>query len=130
MKTLTRLLMAGAIVCGSAVANAGEPAAIAPSDPGLARAESSFQSFASDWMKKMAAAEAHGKAAASGGAYRGYDDEFKIELKPTGSTAAPYVGLLRYQEHQCAGGGGSSCRVTSTTAVTEIFRFQGGRWVY
>jgi len=130
MKALTRLLMAGAIVCGSAVTSTGEPAAIAPSDPALARAEATFQSFASDWMKKMAAAEAHGKATASGGAYRGYADEFKIELKPTGSAAAPYVGLLRYQERQCAAGGASSCQVTSTTAVTEIFRFQGGRWVY
>jgi hypothetical protein len=130
MKALTRLLMAGAIVCGYAVTSSGEPAAIAPSDPGLVRAEATFQSFASDWMKKMAAAEAHGKATAGGRAYRGYADEFKIELKPTGSSAAPYVGLLRYQEHQCAAGGGSSCKVTSTTAVTEIFRFQGGRWVY
>jgi hypothetical protein len=129
MKAMSRLLMVGALVCGGAAAFAGEPAAIAPSDPSLERAEASFQSFASDWMKKLSAAEEHARKQAAGGAYRGYDDGFKTELKPTGSTAAPYVGLLRYQEHQCAAGSGA-CKVTSTTAVTEIFRFQGGRWVY
>jgi len=129
MRILARLLMVGAVAC-AATASAGEPASIAPSDPSLAKAEASFQSFASEWMRKMAAAEAHEKAKANGGVYRGYDDAFKIELKPTGSQTAPYVGLLRYQEHQCAAGGGGSCKATSTTAVTEIFRFQGGRWVY
>jgi hypothetical protein len=121
--------MVGALVCSGA-AGASEPAAIAPSDPGLERAESSFEAFAEDWMKKMEAAEAHAKRQAGGGAYRGYDGAFKIELKPTGSAAAPYVGLLRYQEQQCAAGSGPACKVTSTTQVTEIFRFQGGRWVY
>ena len=130
MKALARLLMVGAVTCAAAAVNASEPAAIAPSDPALAKAEASFQTFASEWMRKMAAAEAHEKAKAGGGAYRGYDDAFKIELKPTGSPTAPYVGLLRYQEHQCAAGGGASCKATSTTAVTEIFRFQGGRWAY
>ena len=104
--------------------------AIAPSDPGMARAEASFHDFAEEWMRKMAAAEAHAKKQAAGGSYRGYDDAFKIELKATGSSAAPYVGLLRYQEHQCAAGSPADCKVVGTTAVTEIFRFQGGRWIY
>lgn len=129
MKAVTLLVLMGALA-GASLAVAGEPAAIAPSDPGLARAESSFQSFAQDWMKKMAAAEAHEKAKAAGGAYRGYGDDFQIELKPTGSATAPYVGLLRYQERQCAAGGGRSCKVVGTTRVTEIFRYQGGRWIY
>jgi hypothetical protein len=129
MKALTRLLMVGAFAFAGA-AGAGEPAKIAGSDPSLARAEASFHDFAEEWMNKMDAAEAHARKQAAGGAYRGYADDFKVELKPTGSTAAPYVGLLRYQEHQCAAGGGSTCKVTGTTAVTEIFRFQGGRWVY
>lgn len=122
--------MVGALVCSGAASHAGEPAAIAPSDPSLARAEATFQTFAAGWMKKMEAAEKHAREQAAGGPYRGYDEGFKIELKPTGSTAAPYVGLLRYQEHQCAGGSSETCKVTGTTAVTEIFRFQGGRWVY
>jgi len=130
MKALTRLVTAGVFLLAGAAANAGEAAAIAPSDPGLARAEASFHDFAKEWMKKMAAAETHARKTAGGGSYRGYADDFKVELKPTGSTAAPYVGLLRYEERQCAAGGGPSCKVTGTTAVTEIFRFQGGRWVY
>lgn len=129
MKTVMRLLVAGVFWWGSSAA-LGEPAAIAPRDPAYAKAEAAFQTFAADWMKKMSAAEAHEKEKAHGGAYRGYGEDFKIELKPTGSSAAPYVGLLRYQEHQCAAGSGSGCRVVSTTAVTEIFRFQGGRWIY
>lgn len=129
MKTAIRFLMVGALAWGSSAA-LGEPAAIAASDPAYAKAEAAFQTFAADWMKKMSAAEAHEKQQARGGSYRGYGDDFKIELKPTGSPAAPYVGLLRYQEHQCAAGGGSGCRVLGTTAVTEIFRFQGGRWIY
>ena len=122
--------MAGALACVGASVSAGEPAAIAPSDPGLERAESSFQTFAQDWMKKMEAAEAHARKQAGGSSYRGYDDAFRIELKATGSAAAPYVGLLRYQEQQCAAGSDAACKVTGTTQVTEIFRFQGGRWIY
>ena len=129
MKALTGLLMLGALAFAGA-AGAGEPAKIASSDPSLARAEASFHDFAEEWMRKMESAEAHARKQAAGGAYRGYADGFKVELKPTGSTAAPYVGLLRYQENQCAAGSESACKVTSTTAVTEIFRFQGGRWVY
>jgi hypothetical protein len=130
MKVWGRLFLAGALAFAWTTASAGDPAAIAPSDPGLSRAEDSFHDFAEEWMKKMDAAEAHAKKQAAGGAYRGYAEGFKVELKPTGSTAAPYVGLLRYEEHQCAAGSGSGCKVTSTTAVTEIFRFQAGRWVY
>lgn len=130
MKVWIRLLAASAFLWTSGAAFASDPAAIAPSDPAFTRVESSFQTFAEEWMQKMAAAEAHEKKTSQGGGYRGYGEDFKIELKPTGSTVAPYVGLLRYQEHQCAAGDGANCRVTSTTAVTEIFRFQGGRWVY
>ena len=128
MKSVTRVLFAGVLACAT-TAFAGEPAKLAPSDPSAAKAEVAFQSFASEWMQKMEAAEAHEKKKAAGGAYRGYGEDFKIELKPTGSASAPYVGLLRYQEHQCAAGG-DTCKVVSTTAVTEIFRYQGGRWVY
>ena len=130
MKDWMRLVTASAFLWTSSAVLASEPAAIAPSDPAFARAESSFQGFAAEWMKKMAAAEAHGRKTSQGSTYRGYGDDFKIELKSTGSSVAPYVGLLRYQEHQCAAGKAESCQVTSTTAVTEIFRFQGGRWVY
>jgi hypothetical protein len=126
-----RTSIAGAVVALFAAAALAEPPASIPaSDPAMARAEASFQDFAKSWMQKMEAAEANNRKIANGGAFRGYDEGFKIELKPTGSASAPYVGLLRYEEQQCAAGSGGSCTVASTTLVTEIFRFQGGRWVY
>ncbi len=130
MSNLRGVWVAGALSLVCTAALAGPPASIPANDPAMARAEASFQDFAKGWMKKMEAAEAENRARAQGATFRGYDDDFKIELKPTGSGSAPYVGLLRYQEHECAAGSGSGCTVASTTAVTEIFRFQGGRWVY
>ncbi len=116
---------------------AGPPAAIPSSDPAHERAERSFNEFAKGWMQKMARAEsdnrAHPKREAGGGAsYRGYDDDFQIELKPTGSASAPWVGILRYHElmYSCADPAAKSCNTSKTTRVTEIFRFQGGKWVY
>jgi hypothetical protein len=130
MTSAKSFLAAGVISFCASAALAGPPASIPSSDPAMARAEASFQEFAQGWMKKMEAAEANNRAHANGGAFRGYDEDFKIELKPTGSASAPYVGLLRYEEQQCAAGSGGACSVASTTLVTEIFRFQGGRWVY
>lgn len=127
---LRALLVGGALFACATAGLAEPPASIPSSDPGMARAEASFQDFAKSWMQKMEAAEANNRQKAAGGGFRAYDEEFKIELKPTGSTSAPYVGLLRYEEQQCAAGSGGSCSVASTTLVTEIFRFQGGRWVY
>ena len=48
------------------------------------------------------------------------------------SPAAPFVGLLRYGEQlfSCSDTGATRCGVAHTTPVTEIFRFQNGRWVY
>jgi len=130
---LSTLLILGLAAC----AWAGPPAAIPNSDPAHERAERSFNEFAKGWMQKMARAEsnnrAHPKLEQSGGAsYRGYDDAFQIELKPTGSASAPWVGILRYHELQysCADHAAKSCNPSKTTRVTEIFRFQGGKWVY
>lgn len=130
MSNIRGLLVAGAVAFSASTGFAGPPASIPANDPAMARAEASFQDFAKGWMQKMKAAEVSNRQHANGGSYRGYDDDFKIELKPTGSATAPYVGLLRYREQQCAPGSDSSCKVASTTQVTEIFRFQGGRWIY
>ena len=115
-----------------------DPAAIpdaAPED-----AESSFRSFASSWMTKVQRHESaeRRKPSVEPGAstpmvtYRGYGDDFSIELRPTGHASAPYVGLLRYEEHvySCRSAKAENCSVASTTPVTEIFRFQNGRWSY
>jgi hypothetical protein len=134
MKDLRGLLVAGVFSLTAAAALAGPPgsppAAIPTNDPAQARAESSFQTFASEWMQKMERVENQNRAQAHGSSYRGYASEFTTELKPTGSASAPYVGLLRYNEQTCAAGSASECQVAGIVKVTEIFRYQGGRWIY
>ena len=126
------------LILGLAMAAAANPpAAIPNTDPAHQRAERSFNEFAKGWMQKMARVEsanrAHPKLASNGNAsYRGYADDFQIELKPTGSSTAPWVGILRYNEmlYTCMDRMAKSCSPSNTTRVTEIFRFQGGKWIY
>lgn len=115
-----------------------EPAAIP--DAGQHRAERAFQEFASDWMQKVRALEEESRTrpTVKAGAtdpvftYRGYGDDYSVELRPTGHARAPYVGLLRYTEYvySCASMQAQSCTVASTVPVTEIFRYKNGRWSY
>ncbi|MFQ5416448.1 MAG: hypothetical protein ACE5FL_05280 [Myxococcota bacterium] len=64
--------------------------------------------------------------------YRDYTDDFTVELRPTGHASAPYVGILRYREQifSCRNIAANDCTLSSQIPVTEIFRFQDGRWVY
>ena len=124
----------------ASAALAGPPAAIPNSDPAQARAERSFDDFAKTWMQKMAKAESQNRTkpnlAPQGGSmvasYRGYENDYAIQLKPTGSKTAPWVGILRYHEltYTCADKSTSSCAASKKMRVTEIFRFQGGKWIY
>lgn len=120
---------------------AGPPADIAPAgSSATSKAQDSFARFAHKWMKEMHQAEArnrrHPKVIKSGNdkvmAYTGYGNDIRLQLRPTGSSRAPYVGLLHYREKtfHCTDTKGRSCRVVATTPVTEIFRFQNGRWIY
>ena len=90
-----------------------QPAAAAH-DPEI---EASFRAFAGVWLEKMRKA---GAAKNAPGGPRLIRAAFETELKPTGSKQAPWVGVLRY------------CEQTSSksTIVTEIFRYQAGKWVY
>ncbi len=133
-RSLANLLIAS-IALAATPALAGAPADRA--DPGDANARASFQRFARGWMDKVKKLEAANrkkpivKASARGNqtTYRGYGDDFSIELRPTGQAVAPYIGLLRYTElvYSCVQ---DSCSVASTVPVTEIFRMQNGRWIY
>jgi hypothetical protein len=136
-----RLSFSSFLVLGIATAAlAGPPAAIPNPDPAHQRAERSFDEFAKGWMQKMARLESQNRAkptlASQSGAmvasYRGYDDDYVVELKPTGSSTAPWVGILRYHEltYTCADKSTASCAASKKMRVTEIFRFQGGKWVY
>jgi hypothetical protein len=138
---LVRLGLSGFLALGIATAAlAGPPAAIPNADPAQERATRSFDEFAKGWMQKMARLESQNRSApkmeAKGGAmvasYRGYEPDYVIELKPTGSATAPWVGILRYHElmYTCADKSTASCAPSKKMRVTEIFRFQGGKWVY
>lgn len=140
-KVATTLLTTAFLAFTAMPSLAGPPADIAPAGGAASsRAHDSFARFAHKWMKEMHQVEArnrsHPKVVKEGGkqvmAYTGYDQGMRLQLKPTGSTKAPYVGLLHYQEKtfHCTDKAGKSCRVVATTPVTEIFRFQNGHWVY
>ncbi len=135
MRRLLLLACVALIPTVGTSALAGPPAAIP--DGGQERANRAFESFAQQWMGKMQKAERSNRSKPkieSGGqyTYRGYATDFETELKPTGHPSAPYVGVLRYREnlYACSDRKATRCSVAASTPVTEIFRYQGGRWVY
>jgi hypothetical protein len=123
--------------------------ALGPGAPALAgdaprasqeRATTAFETFAREFMAKVHSREEREKRkprVAAGPAstvftYRGYGEEFRTELRPTGQATAPYVGLLHYTEHvySCRDLEGGPCSIAASVPVTEVFRFRGGRWTY
>jgi hypothetical protein len=123
-----------AALSSAALAQAAKPAPRA--GPDAERVKASFDSFASEWMERMQRVEDENRASpkldTGTPTYRGYGDDFRVEIKPTGYAPAPYVGVLRYEERMygCRDSGATECRVTSRMPVTELFRYQDGRWVY
>jgi hypothetical protein len=125
-------------LASAAAAEGKTPAAIPPADQ--AGASAALEAFASQWMDRMERVEDDNRrkptvvrgAATPDISYRGYTNDFRIEIRPTGYPAAPFVGLIRYGEQlfKCSDPGATRCGVAHTTPVTEIFRFQNGRWVY
>ena len=133
-----RFVLFSALLLTATAALAGAPATLA--NPAHTRAEASFHRFVEDWMQKVRALELKHRVnptVKNGAArplvtYRGYGDDYSVELRPTGHPSAPYVGLLRYTEHvySCETMEAESCRIASTVPVTEIFRYHKGRWSY
>lgn len=119
---------------GVAFAQAAKPAPVA--GPDAASVKASFDAFASDWMGRMQRVEEDNRRSptleAGVMSYRGYGDDFRVEIKPTGSERAPYVGLLRYEEqtYGCSDEAAVQCWTVSRMRVTELFRYQDGRWIY
>jgi hypothetical protein len=126
------------LVLAAGAAHAGSPAAIP--EAGRDRAGAAFDAFSAQWMARAHGAELAGRAnpsVAPGTAtplvtYRGYGDDYALELRPTGNPNAPYVGLLRYTEHvySCSSVDASDCTIVSSVPMTEIFRYLSGRWRY
>jgi hypothetical protein len=97
-----------------------------PSPPAEdAAVEASFRAFASEWLDKR-------RENARAGTHLEIRDDVEIELRATGSEEAPWVGTLRYCEHQsdCPGLIPESCTPSRSSVVTEIFRLQEGEWQY
>ncbi|HBZ71191.1 MAG TPA: hypothetical protein DEP35_16245 [Deltaproteobacteria bacterium] len=103
-------------------------------DPDPNQALSAFRIFTETWMEKLRGASMLQPVAASsqGHALKRFSVTHTEEIKPTGSTANPYVGILHYTEelYQCADSTETSCTVVDSTPVTEIFRYQNGAWIY
>ena len=133
-----RLVAGFALFLLPATAMADSPAAI--SDASRSRAEDQFHQFAKTWMANVQRLQTQDRdkptvrAGANGTqvSYRGYGDDYSVELRPTGHPSAPYVGLLRYTElmYSCPSVGAKDCSISSRVPVTEIFRYENGRWSY
>ncbi|HEY8153845.1 MAG TPA: hypothetical protein VII72_06930 [Myxococcota bacterium] len=133
-----RLVAGGALIFFAATALADSPAAI--SDASRSRAEDQFHQFAKTWMANVQRLQTQDRdkptvrAGANGTqtSFRGYGEDYSVELRPTGHPSAPYVGLLRYTElmYSCPSASSKDCSVSSRVPVTEIFRYENGRWSY
>jgi hypothetical protein len=127
-------LVATVFLAAPAAAESASPAA------SRERAATAFEAFAREFMAKVRAHEQREKlrprVAAGPGSpvvtYRGYGEEFRTELRESGSAAAPFVGLLHYTErvYSCRDLVSGECSVAASAPVTEVFRYRGGRWVY
>ena len=133
--------LAFAIAClalATSAAHADSPATIP--DTGRDRAGTAFDVFAAKWMDRARDSEKNDRANPSvkpGAAaplvtYRGYGDDYALELRPTGNPTSPFVGLIRYTEHlySCTSVEATDCSIVSSVPITEIFRYQSGRWRY
>ena len=119
--------------------SAATETSISGSSPSAANPEpnqalSAFRIFTETWMEKLRGASMLQPVAASsqGRALKRFSVTHTEEVKPTGSTTNPYIGILHYTEdlYQCADSTETSCTIVDSTPVTEIFRYQNGAWIY
>jgi len=100
-----------------------------PTLGGDAAIVASFEAFSRAWVDKMKAVSAARATAAARNTLR---NSYEMELRPTGSALAPWVGILSYCEiaMKCVGPREEQCTPSSSTLVREMFRYQGGNWIY
>ena len=107
------------------------------------RAGESFDQFARTWIDSVQELGVpayptimidDGNASSGSGlvTIRKYGDEFTTELRATGRDGAEYVGILHYSEsvYNCRQNNIENCSEPSIVPVTEIFRYDDGRWIY
>jgi hypothetical protein len=117
-----------------------DPAMLADGGTQVSRADLSFAAFAEEWIGRARSRgeQARKSPRAREGSdgivftYRAVDPDYQTELRPTGRTVSPYVGVLHYKEltYTCRDVHGSSCTVTSSLPLAEVFRYRDGRWGY
>ena len=121
---------------GESVASTRAPKAALKSSSGAgaeAQARSAFDAFSQSWMDKLRSSSAvRTVSTSSGSTVKRYSTTHTEEVKPTGSASNPYVGVLHYTEesYNCSDAAQRNCTLADSTPVTEIFRFQNGKWVY
>jgi hypothetical protein len=100
-----------------------------PTSGGDAATIASFEEFSRTWLEKMRAV-ANAKASAT--ARTTIRNSHEMELRPTSSAQAPYVGVLTYCEigNACTSTAPHTCKPRTSTVVKEMFRYQAGKWVY
>ncbi len=133
------IAVASMLLVAAAPAVADDLASI-PDSSADESALSSFSDFAKQWMAKMETSEARNRenptvrpgASQNLVTYRGFGEDYSVELRPTGHPSSPFIGILRYSEqiYSCREASASNCSVASSAPVTEIFRYQSGRWIY
>jgi hypothetical protein len=91
----------------------------------VAEVETSFRAFAASWLEKR-------RRGSSQGRHFEILEGFEIELRATGNAVAPYVGTLRYCEHElpCPVVVPAQCLPARRSVITEIFRLEAGEWQY
>ena len=121
---------------GESVASTRAPKAALKSSSGAgseAQARSAFDAFTQTWMDKLRSSSAvRTVSTSSGSTVKRYSTTHTEEVKPTGSASNPYVGVLHYTEesYNCSDAAQKNCTLVDSTPVTEIFRYQNGKWVY
>jgi len=120
---------------GSTVASTPAPkAAIKSSSAGSeAQARAAFDTFTQTWMDKLRGSSAlRTVSTSSGSTIKRFSTTHTEEVKPTGSASNPFVGVLHYTEesYNCSDSAQRNCTLVDSTPVTEIFRYQNGKWVY
>jgi hypothetical protein len=113
-----------------------------------AQVEKAFQEFQTDWVKKLNTEGKYGeknmrveKSAGDGAGFIARYDVVKepksSQVKKTEQKATPYIGTVQYEIWTCSAKGKSQeeakrgpfdCQLHSE--MTEIFRFNGSKWVY
>jgi hypothetical protein len=122
------VLLAGLLMLlAMAPASADFNVVTAPDDEQEAR--QSFERFVVDWLDGGRGLSATGPGQARSGP--GGAGDWSIELRITRDESVPYVGILRYLEspRECPQPIESTCG-GAATRITELFRYEGGHWVY